>query len=401
MIDLSESIKENLLDNSLYREIILRFPDATGDEITEITSSNIVTESFELVNSICDEKEFVMGGCIAGQMKIQVIGIEEALNNKRINVFIRQSYVSGKLYPSSSLYPSSETEPRLLKSTVEVQVFSGVVNSSLRQNNRSIKEIIAYDDLYQASKIKMYNIFSSFAVYGTKLGTIREFIMEQILGSYDYEDEFVGFNDDIKLSLSLDLVKSICDCNLTAFDLLNAYCELNACFAVMTGAGEIKFIQLLNPSIENVNYYSDLTFEEYETRDINLIRFTYNKDQTSIYGFGTDSGSWYVSDNIICRCCTDILNLITNFYDHLNGGQNYIFYDLYKYRPFEADVFARYWIEPGDKVVINTGCSDVPVVESFVFSRTIKGINGMRVKIKADGTEYLGSKEMEDTQQGG
>ena len=85
--------------------------------------------------------------------------------------------------------------------------------------------------------------------------------------------------------------------------------------------------------------------------------------------------------------------LVTAFNN--NNGNNYIFYDLYSYRPFSADVFARWWLEPGDKVKIKTGYDDTETVESFVFERTIKGINGMRVTLKAQGTEFIGKDEIE------
>ena len=394
MIDLSPEIKALLLENSVHREIIIKFPNATDGEISEINSSNIIADSFELTQSICDEKEFVIGGCIAGQLTIQVIGIEQELNNRRINVFLRQTYGTGDLYPSDNLYPSDDLYPGMQKSSVEVQIFSGTIDSSLRQKNRAVKEIIAYDDLYKASQLYVYNYFTAVAAYSPQitLSGIRERIVSSFLENYDYENEFVGFNDNQKLSLTLDLVKSVINNKTTATDLLSAYCELNACFAYIQGNGKIKFVQLINPPSETVEYYSDLTFEEYETRPINIIKFQYDKDKTFSYGFGTDKQSWYVSDNIITRCCQSVSEIIRAFNDNI--GHNYIFYDLYKYRPFTAYIYAQWWIEPGDKVIIKTGYNDTETVESFVFSRTLKGINGMRSTVKADGTEYLGKDEM-------
>ena len=58
-------------------------------------------------------------------------------------------------------------------------------------------------------------------------------------------------------------------------------------------------------------------------------------------------------------------------------------------------MFARWWLEPGDKVAIKTGYNDTETVESFVLSRTLKGINGMHCIIKATGTEFLGKDEIE------
>lgn len=394
MIALSDEVKKQLLNDSLQREIIISFPD---DDIQDITGENIVSESLELTQAICDDKEFVLGGCIAGQFTIKVINVEQELNGKRIKVIMRQSYSKGLLLPSDTLYPSSDLHCGYQTGTVEVPLFCGTINSSARQKNRAVKEIIAYDDLYLASQKYVYNYFTSLAIYSptTELYVIREHLCNTILDNYDYESEFIGFNDSTKLSLNSELVKSVCKDKTTVAELLSAYCELNACFAIMNGDGKIKFIQLINPQTEIIENYSSLDFEEYTTSNINLIKFKYDKDKYFAYGHTQEKKqSWYISDNLITSCCTDISELVTNFND--NSGNNYIFDSLYSYCPFKADVYARWWLECGDKVSIKTGYTDTETVDSFVFERTLKGTNGMRVSITANGTEYLGKDEINE-----
>lgn len=394
MIALSDEVKKQLLNDSLQREIIISFPD---DDFQDITGENIVSESLELTQAICDDKEFVLGGCIAGQFTIKVINVEQELNGKRIKVIMRQSYSKGLLLPSDTLYPSSDLHCGYQTGTVEVPLFCGTINSSAKQKNRAVKEIVAYDDLYLASQKYVYNYFTNFAIYSptAELYVIREYLCNTILDNYDYESEFVGFNDSTKLSLSSELVKSVCKDKTTVAELLSAYCELNACFAIMNGEGKIKFIQLINPQTEIIENYSSLDFEEYTTSNINLIKFKYDKDKYFAYGHTQEKKqSWYISDNLITSCCTDISELVTNFND--NSGNNYIFDSLYSYCPFKADVYGRWWLECGDKVSIKTGFTDTETVDSFVFERTLKGTNGMRVSITANGTEYLGKDEINE-----
>lgn len=413
MLSIPNEIKPLLLENSIHREIIIRFPNATEGEISEIGSSNIIAESFELKHSICDEKEFVLGGCIAGQLTIQVVGIEQALNNKRINVFIRQTYSTGDLLPSDTLYPSDDLFPGPQKATIETQIFSGTIDSSLRQKNRSVKEIIAYDDMYLMSQTKCATWFLGYVQYNIigKDKILRNLIFSTLdhfeaLKETDisYEEIPLGFNDLKILKMDLDTVKSVVKDNMVVTDLLKAYCELNACFAIISPIGKIKMVKLYQqkdsfttdkkPVNEEITAYADLSFEEYTTRPINRIRFKCNKDQNYDYGHSATRQSWYVSDNIITSCCSNVGELVTAFNN--NNGNNYIFNDLYSYRPFSADVFARWWLEPGDKVAIKTGYNDTETVESFVFERTIKGINGMRVTLKAQGTEFIGKDEIEN-----
>ena len=415
MIALDEQIKPLLLENSIHREIIIRFPNAAESEISEIGSSNIIADSFELKHSICDDREFVLGGCIVGQLTIQVVGIEQALNNKRINVFIRQTYSTGELYPSDTLYPSDDLFPGPQKATIETQIFSGTIDSSLRQKNRSVKEIIAYDDMYLMSQTKCATWFLGYVehtIVDKPLKTLANTLLSHFesLTSADSDDNDSskivigkGFNDENILKMNYDTAKSVVKDNMVVTDLLKAYCELNACFAIINRFGNLVLKRLYKktssatekkPVDEEINAYADLSFEEYTTRSINRIRFKYNKDQNCNYGFSADRQSWYVSDNIITSCCSNVSEFVNAFND--NNGNNYIFNDLYSYRPFSADVFARWWLEPGDKVKIKTGYNDTETIESFVFERTIKGINGMRVTLKAQGTEFIGKDEIED-----
>lgn len=397
MINLTDEVKKQLLNDSLQREIIISFPD---DDIPNITGENIVSESLELTQAISDGKEFKLGGCIAGQLTVRVINVDTELNGKRIKVIMKQSYSKGLLFPSDTVLPSADLYCGYQSGVIEVSLFCGTVNSSSRQKNRSVKEIIAYDDLYLASQKYAYNYFTSLAIYSPKISLydLRVYLCSSFLKDYDYENEFTGFNDSNELSLKLDLVKSVFNDKTTIADLLSAYCELNACFAIMSGEGKIKFIQILNSKTEVVDNYSNLDFEEYTTRSINLIKFKYNKDSYFSYGHTEEEKqSWYISDNIITACCTDIAGIVTSFND--NKGNNYIFYNLYAYRPFKADVYGRWWLECGDKVSIKTGFTDTETVDSFILERTLKGTNGMRVRLTAEGTEYLGKDEINELQQ--
>lgn len=215
---------------------------------------------------------------------------------------------------------------------------------------------------------------------------------------------FSGFNNGKILTgkMTYDLVKSVIRDDEVVSEILKAYCELNACFGLIDSEGALKFITLYKQQSnqtakkdvdETISEYTDLEFEEYVTRPINRIRFSENKNGHSDYGFSTDRQSWYISDNIITKSCINASELVTAFKPG-NSKNNYIFYDLYSYRPFSADVLSRWWLEPGDKVRIKTGYNDTEYVESFVFERTIKGINGMKVTIKSHGEEFLGKDEI-------
>lgn len=395
MINISDELKQNILTNSISREIILRFPD---DDI-EIGSQNIVSESFELVNSIMDGDELALGGCIAGQMKIQVININRDLTGKKVNVFLKNECSNGTMiYPFEDIYPSDSLYPGLTPTeTLEYQLFSGTVDSAKRQKNRSIKEIIAYDAMYEASNTKITAHFSDVAQYSPN-ESLKDFIYQFAISvDADYNTTISDFNDNSKISFNdYDLACESEKAGLTVADVLKAYFELNSKFGYISRTGRLQSKNIYFNKSEEITSYNDLEFEEYTTADITNIKFLYNKDFYYSYGTRNRKTSEYVSDNCITKYCTDISEMVKKFYETTSGGTvlNRIFYDVYKYRPMKAVLFAYWWLEPGDKVKIPTGFADVPYVESFIFSRTIKGVNAMRVTIESKGKQYFGKEDL-------
>ena len=73
----------------IYRELEIRFPN--GDYQT-ITGSNILSERMTITKSICDDG-LKLGGCIATQFELQVIGINpDKIQGKKIQaVFLEYS----------------------------------------------------------------------------------------------------------------------------------------------------------------------------------------------------------------------------------------------------------------------------------------------------------------------
>ena len=405
MIQIDAQTRALLLDNSVSRQIILRFPD---DDF-EITAGNIVSESFELTQSICDGKDFRLGGGVAGKMQIKVIGVDANLVGKRVFVYLNTVYSLNRLVPSTTLYPSARLLPGEPRNTLEYLLFTGKIYSSKKQKNRTVKELVAYDVMYDFSKISVTsNALTSYAQhYPTP--QLKRFVTD-LASWYGYDDitadQTGGFQNNRLLLFDEDSIRACAKKGVKMSEILKAYAEANVGFIVCKGDGSLhvrSLTEYVNPGIydfttrkksvdEVIPAYRSLSFEEYVTKPITWLSFLYQNDKKYLYG-SSEANSWYVSENIIFRMCSNISHFVTGMWD-TNGG-NYIFYYLLTFRPFKADVFARWWLEPGDRVQISTGHTDVQTVDSFVFSRKIKGINGMSVTIEAKGNEYLDNREVE------
>ena len=395
--------RDLLLHNTVGRELVIRFPD---DNI-EISSDNIVSESMSLTRSIIDGKELKFGGCIASQFKIKVIdvdkiqGISADLTGKNIEVSLKQT-VRPLLYPSIDLYPSESLFPCGANVVYKWRIFTGKIDSALRQKNRAVREIIAYDDFYSTAKY-VYEQMTDFAAYptGVNLKVVREF-MEGVINHPDDTEGVELFNDNTPLTFTLDNTRNSVRANkTTTIDVLSACAELNAAFAVMDTENKLRYIQLggVNAQLdEEIEYYSDLEWEEYEIAPITSAKFVYGGENDNYYFypfFTADTLSVYISDNIITKCCSNIATLVDNFFPHpYLPEDNHLFGDLLVYRPYKATLFDYWWLEPGDKISILAGTDDTQQIISYVFSVTLTGIQNIRVKINADGVKYLGKDEI-------
>lgn len=144
------------------------------------------------------------------------------------------------------------------EATVERPLFYGTIDSSLRQKNRNVKEIIAYDDIYLLSQIKCKSWLTGYIGYTSEI-TLGKLI-KAALGTTDIEsskinDNSINFNYSKVLSwvgssegLAPSRVGDILDDDITVLDLLKAYCELNAQFAVIDNLGRINPVRLFKYS---------------------------------------------------------------------------------------------------------------------------------------------------------
>lgn len=399
------AIKQKLLDNTVSIDLLIEFTDK---KTKTLTSENILLDTLELTNSICDDSTLKFGGCISSQLSISVFGIDEELNNREIKVYIYQKYID-ELYPSNTLYPKAEIVGAPASNLypyklvpVRVCIFTGVIDSSKRQQNRNVREIIAYDKLYQVSKINIYNWFYGVAYYSPKI-TIKDLkeTLVDILESngITLDTSIYDSDDNYALNLSYQLVEDICDRKLTALELLESYCEITAHFAYCTGNGTIKILRLPQSGVAlepyKVKYYTDLTFEDYTVASITNARFPYNKSKTrnetiKNVSASSEKKNYYDSDNKLTACNktnTIVTNLIRPNGSLLSG---WLFYN---FRPFNANLFGRWWLEPGDTITLDTGAEDIKTITTTIFSRTINGTAGLSVTASTNSSERQGVDE--------
>lgn len=392
----SKAIANKLKTNTLYNTITLHSPNGSFEDIT---GENIVLDSFSLEKEIA-EKELKFGGCIASEMSVKLIDYDcSKLIGKTVQVIITAIYLESELYPSDDLYPSKTLVLPAETGTVECPIFYGKVQSAQRdKKNRNITEITAYDAFYDMSKVDLSVWFAGTTTTDGYAHYAKKDTFNGLYNSLEdkWEDygvkgvQYTSSLDISNLPLNFDddcVEKVIKDITLT--DLIQAYAELTLSFAVIEPKnGYLQFQNLYGvKSIETIDSYKDLSFEDYELDSICMysIKFANKK----VYkNDNSNDCSWYIFDNILMRCRTKASDI----------AEKYTFYNLlgdnHKYRPTQIKLFSYWWLEPGDKYTIQTPFEDLPTIETFVFN---KKMSGFSTTLTSKGEKRLG-KEVKDSE---
>ena len=429
MITLSKTYKEKIINELISNRLEIIFPDGEEENITEV---NIESESMSLKQSICDDDKLQFGGCIASEFSITLFNtVDRTFNNnligKWIKVKLTQSFPSGNpLLPSTSVLPSDNMLLSQSTATQSWFLFNGIIKTAdVDKADRNKRKIVAYDLislLYEReASNKLFNLWKENrnTTYVVKLLELVENEIHKICNSVNSMLTETSLNDVLgetineKENLTVRYFPLYNEVWLNNSDnlsyglLLKNICEMLGVFLFVSPSsfkgGTVKYMKLGSNS-ESYDFYEDLYEYEIKPNPYTGVMFSVGgtdrpakttsfdiKSETNLYNLTKNILVWQNNDNTGWAWVHKFENLF-------NGNPGTRICNS-SYSPIEATLDGRLWVEVGDKIKIKTYVTDADgnylfnddgtvktkIVESYVLSREITGIQALTDKITAKG----------------
>ena len=399
MYEISDEVKQMILNigNGVYVNYILTFPELG----LTIDNDTIYQESIKITQSLCEDEELTLGGCIASSMTFEVAEIiDKDINNCRFSAGIQLVDNTGKK----------------LADTIPMGVFA--IASAKSVDDKDYKDVTAYDDMYYKASVDVTKWYDNyFPIIGTTTNkdsegnsittnvygktTLRQFrndLLEHLGISYRLQDLP---NDDMVVEKTI----SISNGSISGQALLKMICTLHGGFGIMNREGRFVVVHVTGGALypEEILYpeetlypeeefqyigvngtdellypeYRTVSYEEYMCNHITCVNLRTDSEDLGVTVGSDISNPYVISANYFLygKSAAELEVIGNNILEKING---------ITYRPCTIDVQGLPYVDVGDAVALEKKTVDI---ESFVFSRTLSGIQNLRDEYSAKGTE--------------
>lgn len=371
------SVSELFNNDSVEKQILI----VTDDGTVRITNTELHNEKMELQESLCSEKELQFGSCEASVLKFTIS-----------NVFLS---TKGKWLAVSMTLAGKEVYP-----LGRYKVYSDVPTA-----DRSCRDIVAYDALYDivnADVSAWYNGLS----FPMTLRQFRDSFFQYIGIA---QAETILINDDLMLGKTLSVTTGSADGSvigetLSGKTVLSCICEVNGCFGHMGRDGKFHYVVLeqeirglypadnLYPAnnlfprdeksilIDRSEYLS-ATYEDYTVHTIDKLQIRTKENDIGVI-VGSGNNAYIIEGNfLLYGLDADVLQQV--------AGRILAKIKDVVYTPYKAECKGNPTLEVGSGIRFHTAYA---LIESYIFTRTLKGVQALRDSIGAEGEEYRSQK---------
>lgn len=364
MIEVSEALKTAYKQDSVHKNLVIRFLDGS---LPDINNSNIVAESMKFEEILCDEEQLKFGLCNASTFSIQVANVNINIKGKDI-------------------------APVLIVNGEELPLGIFTVKSVEKMQGKAYKTIYAIDymDKLNADVTEWYNALN----FPIKIKDLRNNLFN-----------YLGIEQsDIDLIIDNITVNKTIQNNVSALDIIMPICELCGRFGHINRYGEFEYVSLIKHTLyPNEDLYpSEDLYPGENTEILNLITEDYNllksfpvyEDYTTlpidgvvvidnngtIYETETYSNAYRVQYNYIIE--SQNIDTISTIMDNLAYAIKGI-----SYRPMSIlEIKGQPYLELGDQVWF---ANSADVIELSILTRHLSGIQNLTDSITSPGNEYF------------
>lgn len=143
MLNIPEEVKELLYQDGIRKNFRIHFPN---EELDDINNDRIISESVSIKESICSNSNLEYGLCEQSSIYFSVIGLEN-INGKEIECFLDIDV------SELENFVEAETRADLEYKYYPIPYGRYIVDSSKKQSNMDIRNIVAYSSDINSAKV--------------------------------------------------------------------------------------------------------------------------------------------------------------------------------------------------------------------------------------------------------
>ena len=317
-----------------------------GENIT-LGNEDIIQNTFELIESINETDDLKFGSCIASELHFTTSAVDSAFIGKVLTI--------------------TETIDEHEEDDFSVGVYK--VYEEKWTANRTRKDIVAYDKIYEINNMDVTEWYDSLTFPISLLNFRNSFFnyigVEQVATTL-INDSFI-------------VQETIMPKTLTGAMVLHAICELNGVFGRMTRDNKFDYTQLDTTSVYSVTpaMYTSCKFEDYSVRAITKVII--RQEENDVGGMaGSGDSVLIVQGNFLAYGSTaeELEDVAENILSVVGS---------ITYTPCELSCIGNPCVEIGDLITVSR--VDGQTFNTYVLRRTLSNIQAVKDEFYTTGNE--------------
>lgn len=359
-----------------HHEIQIKVVNSSPEVV--FTNADICYETMTLEDSLFSDYNLRIGACESRRLSVKVVS-EDSLIGQWIDVYIYTDLPDVLIDSDGNEIIDSDGDNIDLSDAGASPAYTRIgrfkVFSDNRTNDRRWRELVCYDAMYDILNADMSTWYSGLT-FPMTISSLRNSFFTYL----NITQETVTLpNDSLQIQGGFDV-----EGGLSGKTVIEAICELNGCFGHITKDGTFKYVLFDTYTEVALDHYIDGTgtYEDYVVDNIDgVIARSAEDDVGTPSATGTMTHPYIINDNPLTYGLEGSDALKTALYNVYTSLRR-----LMIYRPYKVKTYGNPFLEVGTKITIETRDQ---TIESFVFCKTMTGIQALRDTISATGDKTL------------